>query len=172
VDFRERQAYEQQVDDLRNLIARTPWWRTDTFDGQPVVIEPEGGVLMRIEGQWSPDLRRFFDSFRRDSLLKLVALLDEVPGTRLEKRATELLASLRIPGPPDESPHLPRNPQNPAVNCRARVAAIPDSRPKPCTATSGQHFRMSAGLVRPRQRMIASGRHVGVSKVFRALPTS
>jgi hypothetical protein len=33
--LRERCTYEQRVDDLRHLITRTPWWRTDTVDGQP-----------------------------------------------------------------------------------------------------------------------------------------
>jgi hypothetical protein len=54
-------------------------------------------VLLRIEGQWAPDIRRFFDVFDSYKLLKLVTLLEAASGGRCQQQALDLLTALQPP---------------------------------------------------------------------------
>lgn len=64
-------------------------------------------VLLRIEGEWTPDLQRFFEAFNQYNLLKLLALLEGVSAKRSLRDANDLLDSLIKPRP-KQSPGLTR----------------------------------------------------------------
>ncbi|TWP43974.1 hypothetical protein FKR81_41805 [Lentzea tibetensis] len=88
--------YEDQVHQLRRMVAGLPIWRTEIRSGRTVVVDARSNeVLLHVEGEWTPHLVRFFDSFDRYSLLNLVSLLDALPMTHPEAR--QLLESLRLP---------------------------------------------------------------------------
>lgn len=87
--------YEDQVHQLRRLVAGLPIWRTEVRSGQTVVVDARSNeVILRVEGEWTPHLVRFFDAFDRYTLLNLVTLLDTLPPTQPE--ACQLLNSLRV----------------------------------------------------------------------------
>ncbi|WP_285743994.1 hypothetical protein [Lentzea sp. NBRC 105346] len=85
--------YEDEVHELRRLVAALPIWRTEVRSGQTVVIDARSNdVMLRVEGEWTSHLVRFFDAFDRYSLLHLVTLLDTLPEP---PEARTFLASLR-----------------------------------------------------------------------------
>jgi hypothetical protein len=80
--------YEDQVHQLRRLVASLPIWQTEIRSGRTVVVDARSNeVMLTVEGEWTPHLVRFFDAFDRYSLLNLVTLLDSLPENNTEAHA-------------------------------------------------------------------------------------
>lgn len=87
--------YEDQVHQLRRLVAALPIWRTEIRSGRTVVVDARSdNVLLHVEGEWTSHMVRFFDAFDRYSLLNVVTLLDALPPDQPE--ACRLLESLHL----------------------------------------------------------------------------
>lgn len=103
----QRKTYESGVDFLRRLANRSPRFKVVERDGEIVVVDgrlDDGDVLLRVEaGLQAERVVEFFNHIGYYLLLDLVGLLEDVSGTKAERKAVELLAHMRLPPGGDES---------------------------------------------------------------------
>ena len=97
----ERNDFEDKVYRLRALINHTPRWYPAEVDGQPVMVESNGEVVLRFEGQWAPSVALLFAHLRYDVGIHLLALLEATPGTNAQEHARKFLVALRLDGRTD-----------------------------------------------------------------------
>ncbi|HWO65259.1 MAG TPA: hypothetical protein VNO31_35005 [Umezawaea sp.] len=100
MSMHQRQHFDDEVQHLRQLVNRTPRWRPGDVDGQPVMIDDSGKVVLRFEGPWAPDLARLFTHLTYDVGIRLLALLEAAPGTSAQESAVRFLEALNLHGTP------------------------------------------------------------------------
>ncbi|WP_433272259.1 hypothetical protein ACQPZF_15905 [Actinosynnema sp. CS-041913] len=111
MDWRKRREYEEMVDRFRHLVATLPTWSVVEHEGRPSLMDLEGGrLLLVLNSQWGPNLQRFFKTVDNYRLLRLIALLEVIPGEGPAHRAAvDFLTALRLEDttPPQQQQQAP-----------------------------------------------------------------
>lgn len=100
--WEQRRDYEEQVDQLRALVNKMPRFEVREVDGRPVVVDSrlgDEGVQVRVEGRGEVETYRYLVHLNYYALLKLVALLESVRGTKAHSDAASFLRALRLDHP-------------------------------------------------------------------------